>query len=279
MRVVVLASGSSGNAVVVEAGVRLLVDAGLGPRALERALTASGLDPSRRFDGIVATHEHGDHFGGAEKLARMLGCPVWLHEGIVAARLRRRADVRGFAPGEPFVVGDLSISACEVPHDAPQVALRVESGEWSFAYATDVGHVTPALEDLLGASDAAIVEANHAVDLLRTGPYPPHLKQRIASGRGHLNNDDVARLAASLAGSRLASLLLGHVSRANNTPERALATVRAKAGAIAVDLVEQGEVRELARPAPTGRRHRAPPLGQLSLPFEPNRRAGHSGAV
>lgn len=279
MRVVVLASGSSGNAVVVESSARVLLDAGIGPRALERTLAASGLDPSRPFDGIVATHEHGDHFGGAEKLARALGCPVFAHDGITGARLRRRHDVRPYEIGRPFCVGDLELTAVTVPHDAPQVALRVATPDFAVGYATDVGRVTDALVDLLGACDAALVEANHCTELLRQGPYPPHLKARISSGLGHLSNREVADLAARLEGSRLRGMLLGHVSRANNTADRALATVRARAPWLDVDLVEQGEVRELRRPPPAAPGARARAWGQLALPFGPVGRAGHSRPV
>ncbi len=243
VRAFVLATGSSGNAVLVEAaGVRVLVDAGVGPRQAEERLAALGerLLP-RGVDAIVATHEHGDHFGHAEKLARALEAPLYLHPGIAAPRVRRKCHVREFVPGASFRVGGLEVSTAVVPHDAPQVAIRIASDDHALGIATDIGHVTHELVDLLGACDAAIVEANHCSELLAFGPYPPRVQARIAGHLGHLSNAQCAELASRLVGSRIGKLWLGHLSRTNNTPERALTTVRAAARRIAVEVLPHGE--------------------------------------
>jgi phosphoribosyl 1,2-cyclic phosphodiesterase len=245
VRAFVLATGSTGNAVLVEAeGARVLVDAGIGPKAAEVRLAGLGaaLLP-RGVDAIVATHEHGDHFGQVERLARALKAPVYLHGGIAAPRVRRRVTVRDFVPGEPFRVGPLEIGSVTVPHDAPQVAIRVASSDASghaLGIATDVGHVTPALVALLATCDAALVEANHCRELLAFGPYPPHLQARVAGHLGHLSNAECAELAARLVGSRIATLWLGHLSRTNNTPARALEAVRAAAPRLVVEVLEHG---------------------------------------
>jgi phosphoribosyl 1,2-cyclic phosphodiesterase len=244
VRAFVLGSGSSGNAVLVEAdGARVLLDAGIGPRAAAARLTALGaaLLP-RGVDAIVATHQHGDHFGAIEKLARALEAPVYLHRGIEGRRVRSRFAVREFEPGRPFRVGELEISAERVPHDAPQVALRVASRAAAFGMATDIGHVTPALVALLGACDGAIVEANHCPEMLAHGTYPAHLKARVSGGLGHLSNPGCADLAARLVGSRLGRMWLGHLSRSNNTPERALETVAAAAKRIDVGVLPHGAI-------------------------------------
>lgn len=245
MRAFVLATGSSGNAVLVEAeGTRVLVDAGIGPKAAELRLAALGeVFLPRGVDAIVATHEHGDHFGQIEKLARATKAEVFLHAGIAAPRVRRKVTVREFVPGVPFRVGPLEIGSVTVPHDAPQVAIRVASAEPSghaLGIATDVGHVTQELVALLGACDAAIVEANHCAELLAFGPYPPHLQARVGGHLGHLSNAQCADLAARLVGSRVGQLWLGHLSRANNTPERALEAVRAAAPQLAVEVLPHG---------------------------------------
>lgn len=242
VRAFVLATGSSGNAVLVEGGgARVLVDAGVGPKAIEVRLAALGADLlPRGVDAIVATHEHGDHFGQAEKLARALRAPLYLHDGIVAPRVRRRVPVRTFVPGEPFRVGPLEVTTARVPHDAPQVAVRLATEEHAFGIATDVGHVTHELVELLGGCDGAIVEANHCPELLAFGPYPPHLRARVGGHLGHLSNLECAELAARLSGSRVAKLWLGHLSRTNNTPERALEAVRARAPRLAVEVLPHG---------------------------------------
>ncbi|MBS2020519.1 MAG: MBL fold metallo-hydrolase [Deltaproteobacteria bacterium] len=247
MRAFVLGTGSSGNALLVEAeGHRVLVDAGVGPQKLGARLAALGVDlRPGGLDAVIATHHHGDHFGGVEKVARAYGAPVYLHSGIDAPRLRRKLPVREYRPGEPFCVGSLEIHAEPVPHDAPHVAVRIASRDYAIGVATDVGRPTSLLTSLLAACDVALLEANHCPELLAFGPYPPSLQRRIAGGLGHLSNGQAAELAASLAGSRVARIYLGHLSAANNTPERALETVASSAKRIRVSVLEHGAVTAL----------------------------------
>lgn len=260
MRAFVLGTGSSGNALLVEAeGHRILVDSGVGPVKLAKRLAALGVDlQPGGLDAVVATHHHGDHFGGVEKVARAFGAPVYLHRGIEAPRLRRKLPVREYTPGRSFRVGSLEVHAELVPHDAPHVAVRIASADYAIGIATDVGRPTTLLTSLLAACDVALVEANHCPELLAFGPYPPHLRARIASGLGHLSNGQAAELAGSLVGSRIARLYLGHLSAANNTPERALEAVASAAKRIRVSVLEHGAVTalDLARKAV-----------QTSLPF------------
>jgi len=261
VRAFVLGTGSSGNALLVEAdGVRVLVDAGLGPRTLVARLTLLGLELSPGgLDGIIATHHHGDHFGGVEKIARAFGAPVYLHAGIEAPRVRRKLAVIDYVPGIPFRIGELEVSTEHVPHDAPQVAVRVASADHALGVATDVGRATPRLVGLLAACDVALVEANHCPELLAFGPYPPRLRERVGGGFGHLSNGQTAELAARLTGSRLGRIYLGHLSRANNTPERALETVASAAPRMNVAVLEHGSVSALDI-----RRSKAV---QMALPF------------
>src|SRR5690606_24605997 len=102
---------------------------------------------------------------------------------------------------------------------------------YAFGYVTDAGHVPRDLPAFLGACDLALIEANYCPELLHLGPYPPRLKRRVSGGSGHLANHEAAELASVLRSSRVRKLLLGHVSRANNTPDRALLAVQARAGA------------------------------------------------
>jgi phosphoribosyl 1,2-cyclic phosphodiesterase len=262
----VLGSGSSGNCVLVEAeGVRILIDAGLGPRQLEARLLELGVElgPSAAgkpsIDAIIPTHHHGDHFSGVEKIARAIGCPVYLHAGIVAPRVRARFDVRELVIGRAFRVGSLEVRTELVPHDAPQIALRVASAEHALGVATDIGRPTAALTALLASCDAAILEANHCTEMLAFGPYPMRLRQRVGGGLGHLSNTQTAELAARLVGSRLGQLYLGHLSRSNNTPERALETVASAAPRLGVAVLPHGALSAL-----DVRRTRA---FQLALPF------------
>jgi phosphoribosyl 1,2-cyclic phosphodiesterase len=266
MRIWLLSSGSSGNAAIVEAaGGRLLIDAGIGPRVAATRMRQLGGDLfPRGVDGIVVTHQHGDHIAHLEPLARALRVPVYLHAGITALRARRRFDVRPYVAGEPFDVGPFQVCAAAVPHDAPQVALRITAGGLSFGLATDLGHVPAALAAFLGACDEALIEANYCPLMMRDGPYPPHLQRRVTGNFGHLANDQCAALAASLVGTRVARVWLGHLSRVNNTPALALATVRAKAQGLDVQVIHHGVAQLLEIKAGSGSR---PQASQMALRF------------
>lgn len=247
MQAFVLGTGSSGNAVLVETGAtRILIDAGLGPRTLAMRLATLGVDQANhRIDAIIPSHHHGDHIGGAEKIARAMGCPIYLHAGIDAPRLRSRFDVREYPMGKTFRIGSLELHTEHVPHDAPQVALRVASDEHAIGIATDVGRVTSTLVQLLASCDVAVVEANHCSEMLANGPYPPHLRARVGGGLGHLSNHQTAALASRLVGSRLGRMYLGHLSRSNNTEQRALETVASAAPRIEVAVLAHGAIGKL----------------------------------
>jgi phosphoribosyl 1,2-cyclic phosphodiesterase len=267
MRVWVLSSGSSGNAAIVEAeGGRLLVDAGVGPRVLAARMRALGgeLLP-RSVDGVVVTHQHGDHIRHLEPLLRALRAPVFLHHGVTAARVRRRYLVRPYAAGETFRVGPFEVATVTLPHDAPQVAVSVGAGGVRFGIATDLGHVPQALAAFLGRCDEALLEANYCPEMMQAGPYPEPLKRRVTSDFGHLANHQTADLARALVGSRVHRLWLGHLSLVNNTPVRALGVVRANAPELTVEVLEHGVAQRLDVVAsPSGAIVRR---GQLALPF------------
>ncbi|HEY2516858.1 MAG TPA: MBL fold metallo-hydrolase [Polyangiaceae bacterium] len=269
MRVFVLSSGSSGNALLLEAncGSRVFVDAGVGPKVAARRLKELGFDLfPRGVDAIVITHHHGDHFAHAEPLARAFRAPMFLHRGISARRVRARWEVREYQAGAPFQAGAFEVQALDVPHDAPQVALTFEAGGLRFGLATDLGRAPSSLAPFLGRCDVALLEANYCPLMLETGPYPPRLRDRIRGGLGHLANEQTAELAARFRGMRLATLCLGHISRHNNSPEQALAVVRPRCPWLEVFAVAHGDARTIevgahARPAFRGRGE------QLALAF------------
>lgn len=240
MRICVFASGSGGNCMLLsEAGAKVLIDAGISMRRTESALRQAGLT-LRDIDGVLVTHEHSDHISGLKMLVAHYGMPVYAPR-TVAARLRGmlpeiEGALRIIEAGRDFYIGPLKIRAFHTPHDTDEsVGYRIE-GSGIFAIATDMGHVTDEIvENLLGA-DTALIEANHDVEMLSYGPYPVYLKRRILSDRGHLSNDDCAALARRLAEGGARRVILGHLSRENNTPEKALSAVRSALGGLPVEL-------------------------------------------
>jgi phosphoribosyl 1,2-cyclic phosphodiesterase len=266
VRVFVLSSGSCGNAIVVEAeGVRILIDAGIGPKRAVNAMRALGGEIfPRGFDAIVITHHHGDHMAHLEQHARSSQAPLYLHSGIVAPQARKKFVVHSYERGEHFNIGALTVRTLAIPHDAPQIAISVSSSSRAFGIVTDLGHVPYSLLKMLGDCDAALVEANYCDDLLDAGPYPMHLKRRVSGDFGHLSNEQTAELAARLVGTRLGRLYLCHLSKANNSPARALAGVRASAPEIESSVILHGEphLLDIGTCVPTRRR-----AEQLSLSF------------
>jgi phosphoribosyl 1,2-cyclic phosphodiesterase len=269
VRIYVLGSGSSGNCAIVEAeGERIVIDAGMGPvRATERMreLGADLITPRAPL-GLFVTHDHGDHASHALPLARSLRAPLFAHDGAVMQRARRKLDVRPFTPGQPVALGPFVVEALAVPHDAPQVAFRVAAGGYRVAMATDLGHAPPGFAAWIGVCDLVFLEANYCPRLLEDGPYPLHLKRRVAGPLGHLGNDQTARVAASLEDTRVSRLVLAHISRTNNSPERALGAVGSAVRRLFVEALPHGESRRFdANAPPAGAPARRPE--QLTLGF------------
>jgi phosphoribosyl 1,2-cyclic phosphodiesterase len=269
VRIFVLGSGSSGNCLVVEAeGERLVVDAGMGPtRATERMRTlGADLITSRSPLGVFVTHDHGDHAAHALPIARALRSPLFLHQGITAPRVRSRLEVRGYTPGLSVSLGPFVVDAVSIPHDAPQVALRISAGGRRFAIATDLGHATRELRTLLAGCDLVFLESNYCPRMLESGPYPERLKRRVSGPVGHLANEQTAELARSLEHTRVSRLVLVHLSRSNNAPGRALDVVSSRAHRLAVEALPHGEPRRF-EVAPTGYGRALAAAEQLALAF------------
>lgn len=229
MNVAILGSGSKGNAVVLEAdGGRILVDAGFPARTLARRLAAADIPPES-IGAVVLTHEHGDHVSGACSAARSWGWRVYATPGTIAATPGLPAlRPHPIATGEPVTVDGLQLHCVRTPHDAQEpiaiVAEAVTTGA-RVGIAYDIGHVPMALEQALRGLDALILEANHDDEMLRTGPYPVVVQDRIAGAHGHLSNRAAADVARRVAHRGLRYVVLAHLSQHNNTPEVARATV------------------------------------------------------
>ena len=254
MRLTVFASGSGGNCLLLSGGgTNILIDAGISTRRLSAMLGDCCLT-LQDIGGVLITHEHSDHISGLPGLLRHSGAEL-LAPRTVAAHLRGMLPevderLRVIPVGEDFPFSRLTIRAFHTPHDTPEsVGYRITCGE-VFSLATDMGCVTDEVRENLRGSDAVLIEANHDVDMLRFGAYPVYLKRRILSDAGHLSNKNCAALARELAESGTGTIILGHLSRENNTPDTALRAVRSA--------VEGTGARLLC----------APPLGPLEVKVE-----------
>lgn len=224
-----LASGSKGNCLVAEVGrSRLLLDCGLTPRETTRRLARLGLAPAD-ITGIIVTHEHDDHVGGAFAFAAKHCVPVWITHGTwKAVTDAGKGDATGsvhvnIVDGRTaFEVGELQVQPYIVPHDAREpVQYLVSDGAWRLGVLTDIGASTRHVEDALSGCDALVLECNHDLDLLWASGYPKWLKQRISGPFGHLDNGQARALLANLDRSRLRHVIGAHLSAQNNRPDLA----------------------------------------------------------
>lgn len=230
MRIVLFASGSTGNCTLVSEGdTHILIDAGISAKRIRTGLQEQGLTMND-VDGVLITHEHSDHIRGLTVLLRRDPVPVYALPAVAAALREQMPEhthlLHEIAPEEAFALGAAAVVPFCTPHDAAgSCGFRFEGGDSSFGFCTDLGELTDTVRDALSGVDCAVIEANHDLAMLRGGPYPAFLKRRIASDRGHLSNDGAGELAVLLAENGAQSLILGHLSRENNTPEKALETV------------------------------------------------------
>ena len=225
MRIVTFASGSTGNCCLVsDGGVNVLIDAGISARRIVQGLGVLGLAP-QDVCGVLITHEHSDHISGLPVLVKRTGMRIFAPSelGEVLKRVKPElSESIDYIPTDGgLCVGDVRITAFPTPHDASaSFGYRIEGSE-VFAFATDTGHISDELLEGLQGADTVVIEANHDKVMLKNGPYPPLLKQRVLSKHGHLSNDDCAKLACLLADSGTRQIILGHLSQQNNTPEAA----------------------------------------------------------
>lgn len=226
-----LSSSSSGNCTLVSSGkTSLLVDAGISMKSTEKNLQSLGKS-LRDISAILITHEHSDHIKGLENISKYYNIPIYAPCGCVSffslsidRALVHPMDNNGYT----LTLGDISVRAFPTPHDsAASVGYTFEMYGRKFGVATDMGMPTTNVARELIGCESIIIEANYEKTMLENGPYPPFLKDRIASSYGHLENTECAKMIAYLAlegGTR--TFLLAHLSEKNNSPERALESVR-----------------------------------------------------
>ena len=222
MRFASLASGSKGNALLVEyASTLVMIDCGLTLKAVEERLAALGRDP-RDIAALFVTHEHGDHVRGVATLAKRYRMPVWMTAGTASSGIARTLPVtKIFDCSRPLAVGDITIEPFPMPHDAREPChFTAVAGGRRLGMLSDAGHVTRHIRERFAACDALAIEFNHDLDALWAGSYTQELKRRIASPHGHLNNGQAAELVETVAHDALQWVVALHLSEANNTQQR-----------------------------------------------------------
>jgi len=234
MRFASLGSGSSGNALLVESGgTRVLVDCGFGVDALAERLARAGCEPSQ-LNAILVTHEHGDHAGGVPGLSEQFDVPVYLTRGTFSALGAEGRDIarRVFIdPYTPFAIGAIEVTPYTVPHDAREpVQFVLSDGAVRLGVLTDAGQPTPHIVQSLSGVHALVLECNYDLGMLRAGPYPKWLKERIGGRLGHLDNTASAEIVRAMDCSRLKHVIAAHLSKQNNTPELACAALAGALG-------------------------------------------------
>jgi phosphoribosyl 1,2-cyclic phosphodiesterase len=220
----VLASGSSGNAALLATeNTRILVDAGLSMRELSKRLTSVG-ESLDSIDAILVTHEHSDHVSGLAVLARNKGVRATIYMTRLTAPAidwgaRPPARLEAFQAGSTFQIGDIEVQSFSIPHDAiDPVGYCFEAQGVRIGVATDLGYVPESIKFHLRRTNVLLLEANHDLDMLKVGPYPWSVKQRVMSRVGHLSNLHVSDYLMQDLASCTANLILGHLSEQNNHP-------------------------------------------------------------
>ena len=232
MEILVLASGSSGNAALITSGeTSLLIDAGVSALQIRKRIEAFGRSPEE-VDAVLLTHEHSDHVRGLDVfLRRHHAAPVWTSQGTWS-RLGIRSNGGGeLKSGTTVSFGSLRVTPVATSHDAAEpLAYVFDDGRCSAALCTDTGILTSLLEQRLQGCELLLLEANHDKDMLRHGPYPWSLKQRIDSRTGHLSNNQSREAVDRVKSSVLRAVVGLHLSAENNCPDLVCETLRGAAG-------------------------------------------------
>jgi phosphoribosyl 1,2-cyclic phosphodiesterase len=228
-----LGSGSAGNSALVATDhCKILVDGGLSARQLVLRLEQCGVTPEQ-LDGVLLTHEHGDHVCGLEVLCRKFDVPIYCN-ALTAEAVRsdsafgRHRNWRIFATGAEFSICDIAVQTFPVPHDAVDpLGFVFQAGAGSLGFITDLGYVTKMIVERLRHVRTLVIETNHDEKLLQNDAHRPWpVKQRIQSRHGHLSNAAAASVIEDLLPGKIERVVLGHLSRDCNKPELALQTVR-----------------------------------------------------
>lgn len=228
-------SGSSGNSCYIgNPHEGIIVDVGIRPEEITRELAANGI-PMSKVKGVLLTHDHSDHVRYVYTLLRMYKhLKVYCTNRVLNGILRRHSISKRIKDYHnpifkeiPFTLGDLEITAFDVPHDGTDnMGFSIEFDNRRFVLATDLGEVTERARYYMSRANYLVIEANYDLQMLKKGRYPEYLKARIQTSQGHLDNIQTAAFLREIVNPELEYIFLCHLSQDNNTPQKALAAVR-----------------------------------------------------
>lgn len=222
-----LGSGSAGNSTLIRsATTTLLLDCGFTLKETVARLEALSVSLAD-VDALIVTHEHSDHMRGVGPVSRKFGMPIWMTCGTYhACKDKKIAEPHLFHAHESFTIGDITLDPFPTPHDAAESCQFVFSADGArFACLTDLGAITPHVKAKIADVNAILVESNYDIEMLKNGPYPYPLQQRIRSNYGHLGNEQAGEILKEMDHPNLNTILLGHLSERNNTAQHAYNTV------------------------------------------------------
>lgn len=234
MRLCSIASGSSGNCIYVGSEqTHLLIDTGISKKRIDEGLSELGVK-GEELQGILITHEHSDHIQGLGVFSRKYQVPIYATKGTLRGIQECKTIgkmpeglLREVTVDHPFEIGDLSVKAFAISHDANEPSgFRIENCDKSVAIATDLGVYDEYIINNLKDLNAVVLEANHDIHMVEVGPYPYYLKRRVLGNHGHLSNEASGRLLCEILHDKLEHIVLGHLSKENNYPDLARETVK-----------------------------------------------------
>ncbi len=227
-----LASGSSGNCHLINDDKQfILIDAGLSGKQIENKLKEVDVDP-KNISAILVSHEHSDHISGVGILSRRYNIPIYANNGTwdgMECKIGKinEANINFFKTNENFSIGDFNIKPYTISHDANEpVGFSIEKNNIKISIATDLGYISDNIIEEISGSNLLILESNHDEEMLKAGSYPYSLKRRVLSNIGHLSNEAAGNAIVELVSKNVKSILLAHLSKENNFPELAIATVK-----------------------------------------------------
>ncbi len=226
LRILPVASGSTGNCMLLEIdGRHLVIDLGVSASMLRSAMSANGL-AWEDVDAVLITHTHSDHVKGLGVCMKRIHAPIFMSHTSKNTLMLENATALNYA-ARTEILPDLWVTAIPTSHDCPgSIGFLIETANTRFGYLTDLGVIPEGVTELFSGCDCIVLESNHDEEMLRYGPYPAYLKRRILSEHGHLSNEACAEALTQFAETGTGCFLLAHLSQENNRPSLALESAR-----------------------------------------------------